>query len=238
MALSLRNILKPSRWKKLFSDLIIGKHDDELVCKEFIEYDTVDKSPRKRADVEKTLRVGCQVLEELGVKYWVDRGTLLGFYRDNDFLPSDIDLDISVYSDKDVYRIVQKLPFDPLYVTSSRGHYMQFAFLDKETDVIFDIWFFHDRAGRLYNRNYFGSFSLPPEKIADLKAFNFSGKDYPVPDPEWYCRYWYGANWREPKAYGKDWTIEYRKDCEGFAYSGVHDVTDLSYYKKNDDGDE
>lgn len=232
MNLSPKNILKPSAWKKLFSSLTEKKYPDELLCKEFIEYDAIDKSPRKREDVEKTLRRGCEALEELGVKYWLGRGSLLGFHRDNNFLPGDIDIDISVYSDKDIYRIIQKLPFDTLFVASNRGRYMQYAFLDRETDVIFDLWFFHDKDGKLYNRNLFGYFWLPSERIDNLETYSFQGKEYPVPNPDWYCRYWYGENWRQPKTYGKDWTIEYRKDCQGFDYRGAQNVTYLNYFKK------
>ncbi len=232
MNLTLRNILKPSEWKKRFSSLTEAKYPDELLCKEFIEYDAIDKSPRKRDDVERTLRAGCEVLEGLGVKYWLDRGTLLGLYRDNDFLPGDIDIDVSVYSDKDIYRIIQKLPFDVLYVTSNRGYYMQYAFLDRETNVIFDIAFYHDKDGKLFNRNYFGYFWLPSEEINNLRTIRFCGKEYPVPDPDWYCRYWYGENWRQPKTYGKDWTIAYREDCQGFVYKGAQNIKNLKYFKK------
>lgn len=207
---------------------------DELLCREYFEYDLIDKSGRRQEDLIKTMEKGCSVLEELGIKYWIGRGSILGFHRDNDFLPKDIDIDIDVYSDKDVYRIIQKMPFDVLFITSSRGRYMQLSFIDRSTDTIFDIWFYHEQDGRLMNRNYFGYFWLPAEKCDKLQTMNLYGREYPVPDPEWYCNFWYGNKWRTPKSYGKDWSIAYREDCKGFIYTGVKNIEYLQYYKEKD----
>jgi hypothetical protein len=204
---------------------------DELLCREYIEYDLIDKGKRKREDMVKTMVKGCSVLEEIGVKYWLGRGSLLGFHRDNDFMPSDIDIDIGVYSDKDVYNIIRAIPFDIVLVTSSRGHYMQLAFIDRDTNVIFDIWFYHEKERRLYSRNFFGFFVLPADKFEQLRFINFNAHEYPVPDPDWYCQFWYGDNWRTPKKYGKDWTIDYRKDCKAFVYTGVKNIRSINYFK-------
>jgi hypothetical protein len=223
--------------KRIFRKEILRLNDfenisgDELLCREYIEYSLIDKSKRPRECLVRTMLKGCLVLEEVGVKYWIGRGSLLGFHRDNDFLPKDIDIDISVYTDKDVYKIIQKMPFDALFVTNCRGRYMQLAFLDNETNVIFDIWFYHDSDIKIYNRNFFGYFWLPKNKIDNLTAFNFEGKDYPVPDPEWFCSFWYGDNWRTPKEYKtSDWTIPYREDCKGFLYYGIKNVKEVLYY--------
>lgn len=207
---------------------------DELLCREYIEYDLIDKNTRKREDLVRTMVKGCSVLEKIGVKFWLGRGSLLGFHRDNDFLPKDIDIDIDVYSDKDVYTIIQKMPFEILFVTSSRGRYMQLTFIDRPTDIIFDIWFYHEHDGRLTNRNYFGYFWLPSEKVETLQMMDLYGHPYPTPDPEWYCDFWYGKNWRVPKSYGKDWSIAYREDCKGFIYTGVKNVDYLHYYREKD----
>ncbi len=37
------------------------------------------------------------VFRSLNIPYWLDFGTLLGIYRNNDFIPHDIDLDIGLY---------------------------------------------------------------------------------------------------------------------------------------------
>jgi hypothetical protein len=204
---------------------------DQLLCREYIDYELLDKGKRKWEDLVKTMVKGCSVLEQIGVKYWIGRGSLLGFHRDDNFLPSDIDIDIDVYSDRDVYKIIKIMPFDILLVTSNRGQYMQLSFLDSDTNVIFDIWFYHERDGRLYNRNFFGSFWLPSERFNEFESIQFNDREYPVPNPDWYCQYWYGDNWRIPKKYGKDWTIDYRKDCKAFVYTGAKNLRSIQYYK-------
>jgi len=176
---------------------------------------------------------GCNVLETIGVKYWISRGSLLGFYRDNDFLPNDIDIDVSIFTDVDVYLIIKKMPFEVLFVTNCNGRYMQIAFWDPQTKVIFDIWFYHESNNKIYARNFFGYFWLPKNKIDNLIKFTFQNRDYPVPDPEWFCSFWYGENWRTPKRYmTADWTIPYREDCKGFIYYGVKNVEEFFYYPK------
>ena len=50
-------------------------------------------------DKELSKKVFCDTintLNEMGLNYWIDYGTLLGAYRDGDFIDSDMDIDISV----------------------------------------------------------------------------------------------------------------------------------------------
>ena len=223
-------IMEKLRWlKKVFrANEFRGIYKDELICREYIDYELLDKSKRKREDLIRTMVLGCNVLDKIGVKYSIGRGSLLGFHRDNNFLPSDIDIDIDVFSDKHVYNIIKLMPFDILLTTSNRGQYMQLAMLDRETNVIFDIWFYHEKNGRLYNRNFFGSFWLPADRFREFESLQFESRIYPVPNPDWYCQYWYGDNWRTPKKYGKDWTVDYRRDCKAFEYTGIKNVRTLS----------
>ena len=206
------------------------KPKDMLFCREYINYDKIDKNKRKKEDLIKTMKKGCDILDELGVEYWLGRGSVLGFYRDNDFLPNDIDIDIDVISDEKIYQIIRKMPFDDLFITVSKGRYQQYAFLDKETNVVFDIWFYHKNSESFKNQNLFGYFNLPLDINNKITMFSFEGEDYPIPEPEWYCEFWYGKNWRIPKKYGKNWTIHYRKDCEGFTYRGGKNATYETYF--------
>jgi len=201
----------------------LGKKE-VLYCREYIDYEKIDKNPRKREYLIRTMMRGCHVLDRLGVKYAVGRGTALGFNRERGFLPTDIDIDIDVFGDEQVYQIIRRLPFDELFVTSSNGHYQQFAFLDKETNVIFDLYFYYLTSGCWINRNYFGYHWLPADKYEKLGAFPFEGFDFPAPDLDWYCSFWYGDNWRTPKKYDKTWSEYYQNDCKGFIYLGEKDI--------------
>ncbi len=204
---------------------------DILYSNEYINYGLVDKSPRHRNALSKTMKTGCKVLDELGVKYWLGRGSVLGFHRENGFLPNDIDIDIDLVGDKDIYRIFQKLPFELLLVTICNGRHQQCAFIDPETNVIFDIWMYHGNdSGVMINRNYYGYFWLPEILQDNLATYCLEGRNYIIPNPEWYCDFWYGENWRTPKSYGDDWSIDYRNDCKGFTYTGLTNLVVTNYY--------
>ncbi|MFT4693935.1 MAG: phosphorylcholine metabolism protein LicD [Francisella sp.] len=45
------------------------------------------------------LIVAKKALDESGVKFWLDFGTLLGYYREKSFIKGDIDIDIGVFLD-------------------------------------------------------------------------------------------------------------------------------------------
>ena len=64
---------------------------------------TIDKMDEK--DPSTTLNTGCDILNELGVKYWVSQGTLLGFHRDKNFITGDSDLDIEQMGGEQKYEV-------------------------------------------------------------------------------------------------------------------------------------
>lgn len=204
---------------------------DELFCREYINYEEFDKTVRTKEGLIKTMNKACIVLEGLGVKYALGMGTLLGFYRNNDFLKTDAEIDINIIGDdRDIFKIIDAMPLEPMFVTINKGHYQQFALLDRETEVIIDLWFFYKKEDYLINRGYFGYFWLPAVKYENLEKFNFEGRSYPIPEPEWYCEFWYGKNWRTPKKYANDWSIEYKKDCKGLIYTGEKDIIYERYF--------
>jgi hypothetical protein len=202
-----------------------------LYFKELIEYEKIDKTPRTAGRLIKTMQEACQILDEIGVTYWISRGTLLGIHRGQNFLPNEIDIDIDVYTDDDVYRIIHKFPYDVVVAATSDGHYMQLAFLDRDTDVIFDIWFYYPYENQLINRNFFGYFLLPDKAIEPLDSVDFHNHKFPtLSDPEWYCRYWYGENWRTPKKYGTNWQLDYERDCKAFVFLGEKNLIYKKYH--------
>jgi fukutin-related protein len=55
--------------------------------------------------LRKTARHVFAVLEEAGVRYWLEGGSLLGAMRHSDIIPWDYDVDIGMYED-DIARSV------------------------------------------------------------------------------------------------------------------------------------
>lgn len=202
-----------------------------LSFKELIEYAKIDKTPRTSAALLKTMGEACHILDKIGVKYWLSRGTLLGIHRDNSFLPNELDIDIDIFTDDDVYRIIQSFPYDVVVASISDGHYMQLAFLDKDTDVIFDVWFYHPHRQQLINRNFFGYFILPEDQVQTLTSVKFQNRHFTtIQDPGWYCQYWYGENWQTPRTYGSNWQFDYERDCNAFIFTGEKNLIYKKYY--------
>jgi len=68
-------------------------------------------TPRSRKHAHKLLRRSCEVLEEMGIHYWLDFGTLLGLIRENKIIDWDKDMDLSVRyeSDEKMEQMIQAL---------------------------------------------------------------------------------------------------------------------------------
>jgi fukutin-related protein len=49
--------------------------------------------------LRKTARHVFSVLDEAGVRYWLEGGSLLGAMRHSDIIPWDYDVDIGIYED-------------------------------------------------------------------------------------------------------------------------------------------
>ena len=82
----------------------------------------------------------------------VRRGTALGLYRDNTFLKGDNDIDIDVYTDIKVYDILKNLPFRIISIVTQMEN-IKIQFLDDETKVLFDIWFYHQDGNKIKYRD-------------------------------------------------------------------------------------
>ena len=205
--------------------------DDVITVRRYSNIGKLNQKSLNAKGLEKTLIKGCSVLEELGVKYWISSGTLLGLNRDKNLIPYDKDVDIHVLADMDIYKIVKKMPFNSvLRVVSSNNRYMQFAFFDEETKAIFDIFFFYEKADLLVNRNDYGIFWYPIDKIQNLTTISFNNRKYPAPDPSWYCEFMYGKDWRTPDNYKEHWVEYYIKNSKGFIFTGNKNVNQLNYY--------
>jgi lipopolysaccharide cholinephosphotransferase len=152
---------------------------------------------------EKAIKLICDLVDELearGVKYWFNWGLLLGAVRQNDFIPYDTDLDITVHwEDRDkIYEI------EP--IMESKGCYVP----TREECFYEDRWFIRDRekielnfverVGDKYiyspNRCNLG---CPVEYIDKLDAITFYGREFTIPsNAKEYLRLSYGDNWGTP----------------------------------------
>lgn len=203
-----------------------------LAIRLYMNYAKVDKSPKPHRDLLLTMNKGILVLEELGIKYSLGRGTLLGLHRDNKYTDGDNDIDIDIFSDKHVYEIISKMPFEILLITIAAGRYQQLVFVDSETGVLFDIWFYHFISNYYLNRHVQGFFKIPKNKVKNLSNIFIYDKNYSCFDTDWYCEYWYGKSWKIPKKYSKTWIEFYKNDCSGFDFEPELNVQYVKIYQQ------
>lgn len=135
----------------------------------------------------------------LGVKYWLGGGTVLGLYRDGDFIPGDTDIDIEVegYLGVDTYLLKMFFHMELIRTIFDGGRPMQIAFIYKE--VIFDIYVLWREGESMINHNDMGTMETPARFYEWPEILDTKYGKYPVPSPiEDYLVIRYGADWKTP----------------------------------------
>lgn len=140
--------------------------------------------------------------------WWVSAGTLLGIYRDKEFILNDTDLDVCLIGNVD--RNLGE-NFDLVRIVDSDDGKKQYqsAYEHLPTDVIFDINHYHeDGDGYITWRENEDDgdeeyIKTPKELVHPLKEMTFEGVTFPVPnDIPAYLEMWYG-DWGTPRYGGK-----------------------------------
>ena len=176
-----------------------------------------------------------QILEKMGVRYWLDSGTLLGAVRNNAINVLDHDVDIRCFKE-DVPDDKMGLLMGELYqagfttLECNDGDRKQMLALHLAAKCMLDLKFCeHDDEHLWYyvwdfNRGSAIDGSEPAVHCFPMKFFDklgsrkFLGRKYPVPSPEKeYLEFHYGEKWREFKLNPED-----------------VDMTDLKWDSQND----
>ena len=187
-----------------------------------------DDAMRLLADV-------CGALDDAGVKYCLDAGTLLGVIRENRLLPWDNDLDLAIARvefpklDGPIaalremgyrVRVLNHTREDPpmlleevriVKVSVRRLHIFRGVQLDIFVKTKTDDTYTWAEGIRRYARK-----SVPARFHDELGQVEFAGRSYPIPaDADGYLTHRYG-DWRTPK---KDW--DHIHDDEALASRAV-----------------
>lgn len=182
-----------------------------------VEKDTVKPrlKGKDRRKAEVMLRDTVAILEKNNIPYWLDAGTLLGIIRDNELIPWDYDIDISVSSDYAEWVIALKNQFLPKYRLVSRilkpgrlpGKYRackvkltldKLTFFNKKEGLHCDI-FFKYKVDNFYCWIDSNTTKRVDARFHDtLDTVSWKGKTYSIPsDVEGYLTQRYGE-WRTP----------------------------------------
>lgn len=162
-----------------------------------------------------------EVLDKAGVEFWIDFGTLLGFYRQGDFLETDPDIDIGVkreYQDKVVAIAGELAKLGKLVtrVDMAYEHYLA-GYKIYRDDLWLDIAFFWP-----WGREYVLPISEWPKVMAFKREFydnlidlEVKGVKFKMPkDIEEYMVLHYGEDWRVPFKPGQDYDLHARPNVK------------------------
>ncbi len=153
------------------------------------------------------------VLGSLNINFWLEFGTLLGYYRDGDLIMHDTDIDFGVYL-KDYSEQIEKTfisagftKMHDLFIEDGSGRELSFV----KNNISVDLFFFSEKDGKMichlfpisretqkrYAREICTEkFSLVETQFKGEKVYVSSnieqrlidtyGKEYKVPDKNWY----------------------------------------------------
>lgn len=165
--------------------------------------------PMDVAIAEQLLLEVKEIMDRLGVQFFLRQGTCLGAVRDSAFIPWDDDLDLGVvlgtngFTEQSIEPVLAAFRESGYYVQTERSDSIIVSTLLKSNmrvDILFH-WIIDEQ---IY---HWPGIWMPVTLFSQLKEINFIGKTFLVPNPpEEYLRIKYGPDWRIPKrlAYAKD----------------------------------
>lgn len=142
-----------------------------------------------------------EVLNKLDIPYWLTDGTLLGCYRDNDFITNDIDVDLGVYIDdlsQDLINASKKEGFHLLRHSGTKDNGLEYTFTRKGCNL--DIFFFYKEKDFVWHGAWlYDELIKYKYPYFDLKEIEFKGEKFNAPaNTLEYVTLKYGENWHTP----------------------------------------
>ena len=146
------------------------------------------------------------IFRKHNIRYWLQDGTLLGYYRDNNFIPHDNDIDIGIrWSDftREAFLEISNNGFE---FNSAHGRLKTSLVINfRKRKIPIDIYFYYYEGDRFYHTAAYGwkkllrvDFSY---KDFDVKEIDFFGQKFFIPeDPLYFIETKYGKDWQTPKS--------------------------------------
>jgi|GEM_PF-982231 len=151
------------------------------------------------------------ILDSLGISFWLTDGTLLGYFREGDFIEHDRDVDLGLmiesYSE-DIVPAFRERGFEVKYVLGEKKRGLELSFVRNRVNV--DLFFFYREGDRIWHAGWEGIDKGRKRNLIkyyyepfDLREIEFYGARFNVPaDTLKYVETKYGESWRTPI---RDW---------------------------------
>ena len=161
--------------------------------------------PMDMAIAETVLKEAKQILDQLGLVFFLRHGTCLGAVRDNSFIPWDDDLDIG--SVIGLHGLTEELVHSAAAIFEEKGFGVKVKInelnlsVDMQKSGIQLDWTCY----RIIDESIYQwpVVKIPASLHDDLKEIDFLGEKFMVPNPpEEYFRLKYGPDWMTPKQAG------------------------------------
>lgn len=162
-----------------------------------------------------------KVFDEHKINFWISDGTLLGYYRDKDFISHDPDIDVGIFIedwDQNILYFLKNSGFNVFYEFGKEECGLEYAV--QKRNIKIDLFFFYKY---LPKRNaYWHAAWMQDDKVDnslrkmiricyepfELQKITFLGVDFLAPDNiEKYIIQKYGKDWKTPKV-NWNWTSD------------------------------
>lgn len=163
----------------------------------------------------------CKILDDLKIEYYLQTGILLGAVRNNNLIPWDWDIEISVFSEKfaphidEVANSLKKNDFKIKNIVR-KTEQIKIDFVGKYPDNVTGYTIFGWNYSKIKDHYWRKEFVVPSKFLNSFSQISFFGREFNCPfNPEEYLTHAYG-NWKKPlrssdkKAYfNKNFKINY-----------------------------
>lgn len=168
----------------------------------------IKKNRNFKANGNEVLLKAKKALDEIGVLFWLDYGTLLGVYRDGKLISYDTDVDVGVFLNDYSPKIIEAMEGEGFSyerkIVVDEGKYameQSFSYLNVKIDL-----FYYRQEGRKMISHLF---PLDAQKkfivreiyttFSDFKEIEFLNNSFKIPkDTELRLEETYGTDWRIP----------------------------------------